>query len=242
MGPAVLPSTEKALAEVEAGAVRFLARFRGLQFRRAESPADKTAVYCLRCCTVLEQGWGTPDQFPAGIERDMYDDDAVHISVWDGHVLAAANRLVFPAPGRDLPTAAAYDLSPEAVRGAVDWSRTCVAPPYRGRHPEVLAGLMVRTWLELRAHGFTLACGVLNRSMQRLYRRMGFSVERLGAPRFHWGEVRHPVLVGPPHSVPRWLQQSPAPLPVSQWEERPPAEGKPCSKEEPACPAGSSIP
>jgi N-acyl-L-homoserine lactone synthetase len=231
-----------AMAEIEASGWRFLSRFPSLRCERAETSAERYAVYRLRCLTVLEQGWGTPDQFPDGIERDEHDDAAVHIGVWDGSVLAASNRLVFPAPGRILPTAAAFDLAPDTVSGLVDWSRTCIAAGYRGRRPEVLAAVVTRTWLELRARGFTHACGVLNPPMQRLYRRMGFSVARLGPPRRHWGEERHPVLVGPPTSVPGWLRQHLERPSTPEWEERLPPGGEPWSEEEFACPAASSTP
>src|SRR5438046_5273515 len=95
---------ESALAQVDALALQFIALAAPIRFDVAHSPAELEAMYRLRYRIAIERGWATPTDLPDGLERDEYDDQALHIAGWDGPTLAATVRVVFPAVGRRLPT------------------------------------------------------------------------------------------------------------------------------------------
>jgi N-acyl-L-homoserine lactone synthetase len=158
---------------------------------------------------VTERGWLRPEDLPDGIERDAYDDQAEYVTGWDGEVLIAAARLVYPIPNRTLPTEEAFDLRIEPRGQVVDAGRFIVTRPYSDREHRVLAALIACTWLEVRRHGYRAICAAFAaRAMIRLYRRMGFHVVELGLPRHYWGEERYPVrfdvLAAAPALAARW--------------------------------------
>ncbi|MBI4573958.1 MAG: GNAT family N-acetyltransferase [candidate division NC10 bacterium] len=168
-------------------------------------------MYRLRYSIVVEKGWARPADFPDGLERDAYDDAAVQVVAWDADALAAATRLVRAAPGHPLPTEEAFDLKVEPRTRVMDVGRMCVAPAYRDARHRVLAALLSRTWIEMRARDCTEACGIFATAVVRMYRGMGFHVVILGAPRLFWGEERYPVLIRPAeslHTLTRRLRQT----------------------------------
>lgn len=187
-----------ARARSEALVARSIAQSAPVRFRIAASPAEREAVHRLRCQVTLEQGWGRPEQFPEGLERDRYDDRAIQIGGWDGPRLAATCRLVLPVPGELLPTEAAFDLRLASRGRVVDVGRLCVAPAYRERQRRVLVGLLGQIGRELMARSFHAACGMVGPAALRLYqryRRDGLEVVILGEPRCFQGEDRCPVLI-----------------------------------------------
>jgi N-acyl-L-homoserine lactone synthetase len=205
--------TFSGLARTDILAAQLIARAAPLMFSVARSPAECEAVYRLRYAIVVEKGWAKPEDFPNGIERDAYDDAAIQITAWNNDTLAAATRLVLPVPGHPLPTEETFGLRIESRTQVVDVGRTCVAKPYRDARHRVLAGLLGRTWIEMRAGGFTEACGIFTPAVVRMYRAMGFHVTILSTPRLVWGEARSPVLIRPVeslHALTRRLRRSPA--------------------------------
>jgi hypothetical protein len=56
-----------------------------------------------------------------------------------------------------------------------------------------LLGLLGAAWREVRLRGLHIWVGINSRSMIRLYRRLGLTLETLGPPRLHWGEERYPT-------------------------------------------------
>jgi N-acyl-L-homoserine lactone synthetase len=200
--------TSAGLARTDALAAQLIARAAPIRFSVAQSSAEREAVYRLRYSIVVEKGWARPEDFPDGLERDGYDDTAVQIVAWDADVLAATARLVPPIPGHPLPTEEAFGLTFASRMRLMDVGRTCVAPAYRDAQHRVLAGLLGRTWIELRAGGFTNACGIISPAVVRMCRGMGFDVVLLGAPRLVWGQNRYPVLLRPGRSL-RTLAPSP---------------------------------
>ncbi|MBI2902457.1 MAG: GNAT family N-acetyltransferase [Candidatus Methylomirabilis oxyfera] len=192
--------TSSGLARTDALAAQLIARAAPLVFSVAQSPAEREAVYRLRYSIVVEKGWARPEDLPDGVERDAYDDTAVQIVAWDADELAATARLVPPVPGHPLPTEETFGLKIESRTHLMDVGRTCVAPAYRDPQHRVLAGLLGRTWIELRAGGCTEACGIVAPAVVRMCRGMGFHVVILGAPRLVWGEERSPVLIRPAES------------------------------------------
>jgi len=203
--------TSSAPARTDALAAQLIARAAPLVFNVAQSPAEREAVYRLRYSIVVEKGWAKPEDFPDGVERDAYDDTAVQIVAWDDDKLAAAARLVPTVPGHPLPTEKAFGLKIEPRMQVMDVGRTCVAHSYRDAQHRVLAGLLSRTWIEMRAGGCTEACGIFTPAVVRLYRGMGFHVVILGASRLVWGEERSPILIRPAetlHALTRRLRRS----------------------------------
>lgn len=163
----------------------------------AASPSDLEAAFRMRYRCVVDEGWACPDDFPDGMERDVHDDEAIHIVAWDGGTLAGTVRLVTPASGRPLPIEDAYGLRIEPIGQVVDGGRLVVAPEYRGRAGHVvLAALFARFWQETRAQGYRTIAAVAPRGILELYRNLGLHVTVLGPPRDYWGDERYPLRLG----------------------------------------------
>lgn len=189
------------LTRVDDFAARVVARATPIRFGVAQSQVDLEAVYRLRYRVVVERGWARPESFPNSLERDIYDEIAVQIVAWDGDDIVAANRLVLPTAGYQLPTEEVFGLKIETPSRVADVSRTCRAPAYKDAKGRVFWGLLCQTWIELRNRGCTDICGIFTAAVIRMYRGLGFHVEILGGPRKHWGEERYPVLIRPTESV-----------------------------------------
>jgi N-acyl-L-homoserine lactone synthetase len=161
-----------------------------IRFTVATSASDRAAVYGLRYQVVVEEGWIDASALPEKLERDIFDEDAIHLAGWDGDVLAATARLVLPRADRALPTEDVFGLTVEPRGQVVDLGRGTVARPYRGRGHRTFIALLSTAWLETRARGFTRLCGTTAPSMVPNYEAMGFHVEILGEPRHWWGQER----------------------------------------------------
>jgi N-acyl-L-homoserine lactone synthetase len=161
------------------------------QFRVVRDGAELEAVFRIRYITVIEQGWSQPEDFPDGLERDVYDERAIHIV---GHnadgVLVATGRVVLPAPRKHLPTEDFFDIEIEPRQQVVDVGRGIVRSSEQ-RHL-VFLGLMSQSWTEMRARGFHEICGSMTKSMLRLYRLMDIHWNVLGESRPYWGKQRFP--------------------------------------------------
>ena len=160
------------------------------QYRLAADDAERTLALQLRGRVVVAQGWVDAADLPGGVERDDYDDRALHVLGWDGDVVMSTGRVVLP-PG--LPTEAACGIVVDPPGEVVDVGRMCVAPGHQGLEHAALIGLMCRLYLEMRAHGYAVACGMMSARAQVLVRHLGLQVERLGAERSYWNEPRAPV-------------------------------------------------
>jgi N-acyl-L-homoserine lactone synthetase len=178
-----------------------------LSFRLAQTPAELTAVYRLRYEVIVERGWARPEDLPDGLERDEYDDHAVHIAAWDGAQMAATSRIVLPAPDRVLPTERAFRIKIEPYGQVVDMGRQIVAHAYSNVEHLVFAALLAQTWLEIHRRGYTLVCGDFTQAVTRLYRLMGFQVTQVGPAREFWGQERFPIVVDVASSVPALLKR-----------------------------------
>jgi hypothetical protein len=139
---------------------------------------------------VVERGWSSG--VPADdLEHDEFDARAIVIVGWDGDRPVATGRLVFP-PGV-LPTEAAAGLVVEPVGEVVDVGRMVVASSVRTPTPGVFVALLSCLYGEVRARGFTVACGMMSPTARALVRHLGVRLEVLGADRVYWGEMRAPV-------------------------------------------------
>lgn len=165
-----------------------------VRFRVANTAREREAAFRLRYDAVMEHGWAKPEDYTDKLERDEYDDMAVHIVGWDGEIAVATTRLVFPHTGHLLPIEAAFDLQIEPHGRVVDMGRVVVAPLYRNKEKRILGALLAAAWNEIVARGFIEACGAFaTEPLIRLYRSMGFTITPLAPPRQYWGGERIPI-------------------------------------------------
>jgi predicted GNAT family N-acyltransferase len=190
-------------ARVDALARAMVARAAPARFGVAIREADLTAAYRLRGEVVVSQGWAHADRFLDGLEHDAEDAAAVHVAGWDGDRVVATGRLVWPAPGRRLPTEAAFDLVVPGRERVADVGRVCVAADHRNGGHRVLWGLLGQTWIEMRRRGYQDTCCALTAPVARLYARLGFRVTPLAPARSYWGVARFPALVAPTAALAR---------------------------------------
>jgi len=163
----------------------------GFRFTVAAHEAERDAAYRLRARAIVESGWQPAGDFPDGRERDAYDARAIHIVGWDAGTIVATGRIVLP-PGA-LPTEAACAIAIEPAGHVADVGRMAVARAYQDpRHPAFVA-LLARLYLEVRARGFDLACGMMSPRARSLLRLLGVRLEVLGDDRPYCGEARAPV-------------------------------------------------
>ena len=168
---------------------RMLARS-PFDYRVAADDSEREVAYRLRGSAVLDRGWCTAGDLPGGMERDGYDDRAVHVIGWDGDVAMSTGRVVLP-PG--LPTEEACGLVVQPRGGVVDVGRMCVAPSHQSLEHAAFMGLMCRLYLVMREHGFRFACGMMSGPARAMMGLFGLQLENLGPERTYWNEPRVPV-------------------------------------------------
>jgi N-acyl-L-homoserine lactone synthetase len=199
---------EDVLSIVDNLSREFLGTVAPIRFDVAKDDLEREAAFRLRYQVVVERGWVQTNALPDGMERDHYDEKAIHIVGWDGNNLAATSRLVLPEVGVILPTEEAFHIQIGPRGQVVDMGRQIVAREYSSIKHKVFAALLAKTWLEIRAHGYSLVCGDFSPAMMRLYRIMGFDVKQLGPLQQYWGEERTPIIVDVARSmmalVERW--------------------------------------
>ncbi len=183
------------LAAVDDIARNVILKAHPVEFETAQSDEDRRAVYRLRYAVVIERGWARPEDLPDGLEQDDFDNSATHIMGWHDGNLVATSRIVFPSPGKKLPTETTFGLEIQPRGKVADMSRQIARPSDDGPPHRLFAGLLGMTWLEIRQRGFSLISGDFSPSMLRLYRMLGFEVTQLGPGDEFWGETRYPILV-----------------------------------------------
>ena len=181
------------LAALETLSSSLIAKAAPLRFGVAQSSADKTAAFQLRCQALIARGSATAVDFPDGIERDVHDDRALQVVGWDeANTVVATGRIVLPAAGQLLPTEDAFGLTIEPRGQVVDIGRFTVAHELAVKENRYFAGLLGFCWLEARSHGYIRVCGTASPGMLRHYRRLGFIVTELAPPHVYYGEERFP--------------------------------------------------
>jgi hypothetical protein len=196
--------TAAALAKVDRLTRQIIAAAAPVRFGIARTAAEREAAFRLRFRVALAAGWAQPGDFAGGLERDAYDDAAIHILAWEDDALVGTTRLVLPTDGRPLPTEEAFGVSIAARGRVADVGRICHAPGYRDLRYRVLRGLFSQAWIELRARGCQEVCAAMKGSMLRVCRSMGVGSTILGAARHYWGAPRYPVLIRPAASGASW--------------------------------------
>ena len=199
---------ESVLCVVDALALRACRRAYPIEFRLVESEEDRQAVSRLHEAITVDEGRERPRDLPESLRSEFDDASAVVLAGWDADRVVAASRLVLPGRGRQLPIEAAFELRVEPTGRVVDAGWFIVAREVSSFEHRVFAGLVARSWLEVRARGFNHVCAALSRGPMRVYHRMGLRMIPLAPARRWLGEERHPVvfdMVGAaPHLFDRW--------------------------------------
>ncbi|HYI24115.1 MAG TPA: hypothetical protein VD767_01790 [Thermomicrobiales bacterium] len=188
---------ERALARMDALAQTLIARVAPVRFGLASTAEEREATYRLRARAVLDHGWATPDDVPGGIERDRFDDCAVHLAGWVGDRMVTTARLVVPVPNDTLPTGEHFEITVPLPAGCANLDRMVVAGDSADPGHRIFVALAFHGWAEMRRRGYHAFVGVVTPGMLRLYRRLGFHVIPVGEPRVYWGEERLPCLFDP---------------------------------------------
>jgi hypothetical protein len=182
---------------------RSIVRRSGLGFAVARDDRARSAAFRLRAEAVAARGW-------VGPERDAYDERAVHLVGWDGAEPVCTGRIVFP-PG-PLPTERECGLVVEPAGAVADVGRMVVA----GSHQQPGAGpfmaLLAALYLQVRARGFDVACGMMAARVRMVTRLLGLRLEILGPEREYWSELRAPVRFELDRNIPilqaHWADES----------------------------------
>jgi hypothetical protein len=172
------------------GLVTRLLAMSPFDYRVAADDSERALAYRLRGRTVLDRGWARPEDLPDGQEHDEYDSSAVQVIGWDGDRPMCTGRLVFPPV---LPTERACGIVVEPRGRVVDVGRMCVARSHQSRQHAAFLGLMCHLYLQTRAHGYAVACGMMSAPACALVRYLGLELEILGPERRYWNEARYPV-------------------------------------------------
>jgi hypothetical protein len=161
------------------------------RFTLVDDADDRDRAYRIRYAAALDQGWIAAGDFPDGLETDEHDPTAVHVLGWDGSEAVATGRLVFPP--HPLPTERVAGLVVEPHGRVADVGRMSVLPTYRSYRQAAFVALLCRLYLEMRAHGYDVACGLMSPRVRNLLRQLGLELEVLGPDRIYWSEPRAPV-------------------------------------------------
>ena len=188
-------ATQHALRELECVAIELMSSIAPLRIGVASGEGDLDAMFRLRGREIVERGWASPEAMPTGRDRDEYDDDAVHIAIWDAAEVVGGCRLLLPSRQRLLPIERDFDLRLEPRGRVVQWSRLVLARAHRGdpRHRLAMA-CFAALWLETTRRGFDACAGAIAKPMLELYHAIGMDFQVLAAPRLVDGEERYPAL------------------------------------------------
>lgn len=177
-----------------------------LDVRLARDEEERDATFRLRARQVVDGGWVAADRVPDGVERDGYDDDALHIGAWNGPQLAGTMRIVLPQPDRLLPVEEAFGLRIEPCGAVVEAGRLVIGPAYRGDPAHAIWGaLYALAWHTMRPLGFAVLAGAVPPGLLERMLAVGLPFETLGPAQVHWGQPRHPVRLDPARGMPGWF-------------------------------------
>src|SRR5438067_3120190 len=135
------PQKEEITACADSLARQIIAEGATLRFVVAQSSAEWETAFRLRYRVAMAEGWAQPEELAGGLERDAYDDEAIHIVAWDGEAMVGTTRLVLPTNRHPSPTEEAFDLVIEPRGRVADVGRTCHTPDHRAGRLRVWHGL-----------------------------------------------------------------------------------------------------
>jgi hypothetical protein len=159
------------------------------RFTLAENSEARATGYRIRAEAAVAAGWAS--DFPDGLERDAFDEHAVHVLGWAGAEPVSTGRIVLP-PG-PLPTESACGIVVAPAGQVVDVGRMAVAQSHQDVEHAAFVALLCRLYLEMRTRGYAVACGMMSRRTRRLVSLLGLELEQLAPERAYWGEPRAPV-------------------------------------------------
>jgi hypothetical protein len=154
------------------------------------SVEDLNATYRMRHDFLGAIGFSDFKHPAEGLEKDAYDDHAVHIAAKYADLVVGTIRLIFPQEGELLPMEADFGVRIEPVGGVVELGRLIVAHEYRGHRHQVSGALLARAWIEMRSSGYSMCGAAVSREKIDLYKGMGIALEILRGPLMHWGQER----------------------------------------------------
>lgn len=154
---------------------------------RIADPADAEALERCRCDVYAEQGFIEARDFPAGRERDAYDDHAVSAiaTVGPAGAVVGTARLIVAADG-PLPIEAAPHAVDVGRQGqAAEFSRLCVRQEYR--HGRAGIGLCRVLFQVAERRGVEVIYAILDERLLAGLRWIGLPFRAIGPPRAHMG-------------------------------------------------------
>jgi N-acyl-L-homoserine lactone synthetase len=154
------------------------------------SAEDLVATYRMRYVFLAAKGWADCSQIARELEKDGYDDHALHLAAKHYGSVIGTIRLVFPHEGKLLPVEADFGVRIEPVGQVIELGRRVVAQEFRGDRHRVSGALLARAWIEMRSSGYSMCGGAVSRGLIGVYESMGIAVEVLGKPLMHWGQER----------------------------------------------------
>jgi N-acyl-L-homoserine lactone synthetase len=167
-----------------------------VRFCQAKSQEQKSEIYAHRYSAIMSRGWAGPSAFPDGAERDAFDKDAIHILGRFEQSLVASARIVLPRADRPLPVEASHGIELEPRGEYVEIGRTIVtAADARLPRNYLFSALLGYALHQMLEASYFCVAAAANRSMLRLYRRLGIEVAILGPALEVWGEKRFPVSI-----------------------------------------------
>lgn len=187
-------------------AVRSLRRAWPVVFGIAGDDGEREEVHRLRGRVVIERGWASPEQLPAGLERDEDDPRAVHITGRADGALVACARIILPGTGGPWPLERFFGLDAGSLGAVAHVDRVAVLRGRGDRGHRVFLGVLGRTWIELRERGVERCAGIVSPAAMRLFASLGLETRVLAGPRLVWGQERLAVLLAPaavPAAAPR---------------------------------------
>ena len=166
-----------------------------LTFGPALDERERVAAYRLRYDELIARGWGTPSDYPDGLERDEYDESAVLVVARRADEVVGSVRLIVDATAveRLLPE---YGIEDGAVpvSGTAVAGRYMLARPYR-RSREAAVGLLAALWRAAVEHGVERGVTFQTEASIRWCGLHGAPVKVIGPARQDRGEWRYPLLV-----------------------------------------------
>lgn len=148
----------------------------GFSCRVAVGEDDLRRVMALRYQVYCEEfRYLDPDAYLDGIERDTFDDHALHLIVSNGtDDVVGTLRLVLPS-ALGLPTQDYFPyLSIDGDNTVAELSRLIVAAPYRGHTKEVLISLAIAVYQQSLKFGLNGWICTMFVPTWWLFRRLGF--------------------------------------------------------------------
>lgn len=179
-------------ATLRARGIRFGSVRRSVEWRNAQTPAERAAVFELRTRAYQKVGKYAADA--AQPMRDEYDEDAVIPTAWHGERPVAAMRLMQHPEGRTWEHEHFVSLDHPALppkQETIEITRVCVDPNWMGT--DLVIALFQESAIEALRLGRRYMLGSATTSLLPLYTQIGCCVSPV--------QYRHEVVGGAEHTI-----------------------------------------